>query len=203
MNRSTNRYYLRSESTFSPLTPSVVRKILLKATVYIATTLDGFIARENGDIDWLPTEADSGEDYGYAAFMQTVDALIMGRNTFEKVLTFGDWPYSKKPVVVLSSQTVGIPAHLADSVEWMTGATPDIVARLAARGYRHLYIDGGVTVQRFLEAGLIHRLIISRIPVLIGRGIPLFGPLRQDVTLRHIETRHYPNGIVQSEYAID
>jgi dihydrofolate reductase len=127
---------------------------------------------------------------------------VMGRHTFEKVLSFDDWPYPTKPVGVLSGRPVDIPAPIADSVEWMSGEPGDIVVRLAARGCRHLYIDGGVTVQRFPDAGLIHKLIISRIPVLIGRGIPLFGPLRRDIPLRHIETRHYPDGIVQSDYEI-
>jgi dihydrofolate reductase len=176
----------------------------LKTTVYIATSLDGFIARENGDLDWLPTEADpnSGEDYGYATFMSSIDALVMGRNTFEKVLTFGDWPYGNKRVVVLSTKSLTIPANISGSVECMSGSPAEIVARLAARGLRHLYIDGGTTVQRFLDAGAIQRLIITRIPILIGQGISLFGPLRQDIRLRHVETRQFSTGLVQSEYEV-
>lgn len=170
--------------------------------VFIATSLDGFIARENGDIDWLPADPDNTEDYGYAAFMNSVDALVMGRNTFEKVLTFGEWPYQKKPVIVLSHRPLDIPASLADCVESMSGEPADILARLSARGYRHLYLDGGITIQRFLAAGLVHRIILTRIPILSGRGIPLFGPLPHDLALRHTGTRSYPNGIVQSEYEI-
>lgn len=176
----------------------------LKATVYIAATLDGFIARENGGIDWLPSEsgAVSSEDYGYETFMRSVDVLVIGRHTFEKVLTFGDWPYSNKRVVVLSTQPLTIPPRISDSVECMSGSPTEIVARLAARGHRQLYVDGGLTVQRFLEAGAIQRLIITRIPVLIGQGISLFGPLRQDIRLRHVETRQYSTGLVQSEYEV-
>jgi len=175
----------------------------LKATAFIATSLDGFIARENGDLDWLPAETDaSGEDYGYGALMTSVDALVMGRRTFEKVLSFNDWPYSNKRVVVLSTQSLTIPAHLTDSVECLAGSPQEIVAGLAARGHRSLYIDGGQTVQQFLEAGVIQRLIITRIPILIGQGIPLFGRLRQDIWLRHVETRQYPTGLVQSEYEV-
>lgn len=175
-----------------------------RTTVYIATSLDGFIARTNGDIDWLPQDADiaADGDHGYEALMESVDALVMGRHTFEKVLTFGGWHYGEKPVVVLGTQPVPIPSRLPSTVEWMSGTPTDIVTRLAARGHHHLYIDGGVTIQRFLEAGLIQRLIITRIPILIGRGIPLFGPLDEDIRLHHIQTRSFPSGLVQSEYEV-
>jgi dihydrofolate reductase len=166
--------------------------------------LDGFIARENGDLDWLPAGGgvSADEDYGYKTFMSTVDALVMGRHTYEKVRTFGDWPYGDKPVVVLSTRQLTIPPFLAKSVESMSGTPAEVLARLAARGARHLYVDGGKTIQLFLDAGAIQRLIITRIPVLIGQGIPLFGPLQRDVRLRHIETRQYASGLVQSEYEV-
>ena len=179
----------------------------MKASAYVATSLDGYIARENGDLDWLPgggsdDSNDSNEDYGYQAFMDTVDVLVMGRNTYEKVLTFGDWPYGDKRVVVLSSRTLDIPSRLAQSVESMSGSPAELVRRLLERGARHLYVDGGKTIQGFLEAGLLQELTITRVPVLIGSGIPLFGPLRWDVKLRHIETRHFANGLVQSRYEV-
>ena len=176
----------------------------VKVSVYIATSLDGFIARANGDLDWLRSgdDASTGDDYGYQAFMDSVDVVVMGRNTFEKVLTFDRWPYSTKKVVVLSSGAPEIPQHLADSVELLSLAPPDVVERLAAQGARHLYVDGGKTIQRFLNAGLINELIITRIPVLIGAGIPLFGPIKSDIQLKHIETRQFENGFVQSRYRI-
>jgi dihydrofolate reductase len=175
-----------------------------KATVFIATSLDGFIARENGEIDWLPTGADTKfEDYGYAAFMESVDALVMGRKTYETVRSFGAWPYGKKPVVVLSSKKVDIPKDLAKSVTAMSGNVAAIVSHLEALGMKHFYVDGGVTIQKFLNAGMIDRLIITRIPVLIGSGIPLFGKLENgDVKLGHVATRTYPSGLVQSEYVV-
>lgn len=178
----------------------------MKTTVYIATSMDGFIAREDGGLDWLSGHAEEsaagGEDYGYKAFMATVDALVMGRNTYETVLSFGGWPYEDKAVIVLSSRNLEIPERLAGTVTAMSGTPQEIVDRLAARGMRHLYIDGGHTVQRFLEAGLINKFIITRIPVLIGRGIPLFGPLRHDVRLRHLETISWKTGLVQSHYEV-
>lgn len=176
----------------------------MKSSVYIATSLDGFIARENGDIDWLPgvNTDGSGEDYGYKEFMDTVDILVMGRHTYEKVLTFNEWPYGNKPVVVLSSGSVNIPGHISQTVKSMSGSPSELVNQLSERGARHLYIDGGKTIQRFLDAGLIQQLIITRVPILIGSGIPLFGPLKRDILLRHIETREFASGLVQSKYEI-
>ena len=171
----------------------------MKASVFIATSLDGFIARANGDLDWLPPGG--GEPHGYDEFMATVDALVIGRKTFETVLTFDTWPYGEKPVFVLSTRTLA-PAPLGAVVERMSGAPADIVSQLAARGIRHIYVDGGITIQRFLQGGLIQRLTITRIPVLLGDGIPLFGALQRDIALRHVATRQYASGLVQSEYAV-
>jgi dihydrofolate reductase len=172
----------------------------MRATVFIGTSLDGFIARPNGDLDWLP--AGGGEPHGYDEFIASVDALVIGRKTFEKVLTFEAWPYGDKRVVVLSSRPIDLSAAGRAVVEQMAGPPAEIVAQLAATGAHHLYVDGGITIQRFLQAGLIQRLIITRVPVLIGDGIPLFGTLPRDIRLRHVATRQYPSGLVQSEYAV-
>jgi dihydrofolate reductase len=170
------------------------------ASVFVGTSLDGFIARPNGDFDFLPSGG--GEPHGYDEFIATVDAIVMGRNTFETVLTLGAWPYGDKRVVVLSSRPVDLAAARGGVLEQMTGPPEQIVAQLAASGAHHLYIDGGITIQQFLRAGLIQRLTITRVPVLIGEGIPLFGSLPHDVRLRHITTRHYPSGLVSSEYHV-
>ena len=172
----------------------------MKASVFVGTSLDGFIARPNGEFDFLP--ADGGEPHGYTEFIATVDAIVMGRNTFETVLTMTPWPYGKKRVVVLSSRPLDLSTTVAAYVEQMSGSPAEIVAKLAATGAHHIYIDGGITIQRFLRAGLIQRLIITRVPVLIGEGIPLFGALPHDICLRHIATRQYPSGLVSSEYHI-
>lgn len=178
----------------------------MKASVYIATSLDGFIARENGELDWLPGsdgESDSGgEDYGYHAFMDSVDALVMGRNTFELVLSFGQWSYGNKRVIILSSKPLQIPSHLPPTVESTLCSPSELVQNLSEEGLQHLYIDGGKTIQSFLNAGLIQELIITKIPVLIGSGIPLFGPLDDDKKLRHVESLTYENGFVQSKYEV-
>jgi dihydrofolate reductase len=171
----------------------------VKASVFVGTSLDGFIARANGDLDFLPPGG--GEPHGYDEFMATVDALVMGRKTFETVLAFATWPYGEKPVFVLSTRPLAL-APPGAVVERMSGAPADIVSLLDARGIRHIYVDGGNTIQRFLQAGLIQRLIITRVPVLIGAGIPLFGALPRDIPLRHVATRHYAGGLVQSEYVV-
>lgn len=173
----------------------------MKASVFIATSLDGFIARPDDGLDWLPM--DGGEPHGYAEFIATVDAIVMGRRTFEIVRGFDSWPYGPTPVIVLTTRPAALRAPDGVACEFMSGSPGQIVARLEQRGMKHLYIDGGVTIQRFLAAGLIQRLIITRIPVLLGSGIPLFGPLPHDVRLRHIATRSFPSGPVQSEYVID
>jgi dihydrofolate reductase len=172
----------------------------MTASVFIGTSVDGFIARPNGDLDFLPPGG--GEPHGYDEFMASVDALVIGRNTFEKVLTFPAWPYGDKRVVVLSSRPLDLSAVVGGVVEQMSGSPADIVSKLAARGVRHIYVDGGITIQRFLRAGLIQRLIITRVPVLIGEGIPLFGALPHDIRLHHVATRHYASGLVQSEYQV-
>ena len=172
----------------------------MKASVFIGTSVDGFIARPDGALDFLP--AGGGEPHGYDEFIASVDAIVIGRNTFETVLKFPDWPYGSKRVVVLSSRPVDVSAVRGGRVEQIAGSPAEIVAKLEATGTRHIYVDGGVTIQRFLRAGLIQRLIITRVPVLIGRGIPLFGALSSDIRLRHVETRSYASGLVKTEYEV-
>ena len=177
----------------------------MKTSVYIATSFDGFIAREDGSLDWLPGndgESDESEDYGYSAFIASVDALVMGRHTFEMVMSFGGWHYGDTPVIVLSSRPDDIGKNLPRTVEVHHWSSREAVDHLAARGYQHLYIDGGVTIQGFLQTGLLDEIIVTRVPILLGRGIPLFGPLLQDIKLEHVETTAYESGMVQSCYRI-
>jgi dihydrofolate reductase len=171
----------------------------VKASVFVGTSVDGFIARVNNDLDFLPPGG--GEAHGYEEFMATVDALVLGRNTFDIVLGFEAWPYGAKPVFVLSTRELP-PLPRGAVAERMSGEPAEVLAQLEARGIRHVYVDGGVTIQRFLRAGLIQSLTITRVPVLIGTGIPLFGALPRDVVLRHVATRQYASGLVQSEYVV-
>lgn len=176
----------------------------MKVSVYIATSLDGFIARENGDLDWLPEpeiEGD-GEDYGFQEFMDSIDTLVMGRNTFEMVISSGMWLYRNMKVVVLSSNPVKIPGDLTNTVKVQSCSPSELVKQLSASGVKHIYVDGGKTIQGFLNERLVQQIIITRIPVLIGKGIPLFGPVIKDIKLQHIKTNSFPDGIVQSRYIV-
>jgi dihydrofolate reductase len=171
----------------------------MKMSAFVGTSLDGFIARRNGQYDFLP--ADGGEPHGYDEFMASVDTVLIGRNTFEVVLKLPSWPYSGKRVVVLSHRPLEL-SKGAERVEQMSGEPSQIAAQLVASGAKHLYVDGGITVQEFLRAGLIRQITITRVPVLIGEGIPLFGALTHDIRLRHLGTRQYKSGLVTSEYEV-
>lgn len=176
-----------------------------KVSVFIATSLDGYIARPNGDIDWLDAAnatIPEGEDCGYGSLMESVDALAMGRNTFEKVLSFGSWPYGKVPVTVLSSKPITFPITIPDTVKHSSEDPLSLCKRLGDEGKKHVYVDGGNTIQRFLSAGLVDEITITLIPVIIGVGIPLFASVNTDVALVCIGVRAYDFGFVQLKYAV-
>lgn len=177
----------------------------MKVSVYIATSLDGFIARKNGDLDWLDAASErvpESEDCGYFHFIESVDVLVMGRKTFEQVLSFGQWPYDDKPVIVLSSKAIEIPEEVEKTVSHSSESAKALCSRLSADGIKHLYIDGGITIQRFLAAGMVDDITITLIPVILGGGRPLFGDLVKDVLLRHVETKTYDFDFVQLKYQV-
>lgn len=175
---------------------------MLELSAHLAISLDGFIARSDGSMDWLrgggprpPAEAER-----YQVFMQGMDGIVLGRGTFDVVRQLPVWPYAMKPVVVLSRRTPEVPEAAPCPVEHMSGTPSEVVAQLSARGWTRLYVDGGKVVRQFLAAGLLHRLVLNRVPVLLGSGIPLFGALPADLWLEHVRTEAYPGGLVQSEY---
>ena len=172
----------------------------MKLSVFCGVSVDGFLARPDNSLDFL--ETGEQEPHGFDEFYASVDVLVIGRKTFEVVLGFGAWPYGKKPVVVLSGRPLDFSSVKGGVVEQMSGEPAEIVKQLKSRGFKHAYIDGGATIQRFLAAGCIDRLVVTRVPVLIGAGIPLFGPVPRDIHLRHVATRCYKGGLVQSEYEI-
>lgn len=172
----------------------------MPCSVFVGVSVDGFLARPDGSVDFL--HAGEGVPHGFEEFYASVDAIVFGRRTWEWVLAYGEWMYGTMRVVALSSRPLDFSRYPEARLEQMSGEPAEIVAQLAASGAHHLYIDGGVTIQRFLRAGCIDRLIVTRVPVLIGQGIPLFGALPHDVPLRHVATRSYEGGLVQSEYEI-
>ncbi len=177
----------------------------MKASVFVGCSLDGFIARPDGALDWLmgpPAPDCAPPEHGYDAFMAGIDTVLMGRKTFETVLAMGIWPYAGKRVVVLSTTLAALPASVAGQAEVRRGPVAALAAQLAADGCQGLYVDGGATIQAFLRAGLIDDITISRLPVLIGAGIALFGALPHDVKLEHLRSTIYAGGMVQSAYRV-
>ncbi|MEP2989276.1 MAG: dihydrofolate reductase family protein [Parasphingorhabdus sp.] len=172
--------------------------------MFIATSLDGYIAREDGNLDWLDAASrtiPSGEDLGYEVFMTPIDAIIMGRNSFEKVQSFGDWPY-KKHTFILSNSLTTVPDELAENLDILSGSPKDIVSKIRKKGFENLYVDGGVTIQNFLQAGLITDLTITTIPIILGNGLPLFGDLSSDVQLSLTAYKGFDFGFTQSSYDV-
>ena len=171
-------------------------------TVYIATSIDGYIARENGSIDWLmelPNPANS--DYGFSEFLDRIDGIIMGRKSFETVLGFNEWPYIKRlPIFVLSDTLHELPPNVSAKVEIVRGELKKIIALLQDKGINNLYVDGGKTIQGFLKEDLIDEMIITRIPILLGSGIPLFDKNNVELKFEHIGTEVYNNMLVRSRY---
>lgn len=163
-------------------------------------SVDGFLARPDHVLDFL--DAGGQEPHGFEEFYADVDVIVIGRKTFEVVLTFGEWPYGEKAVIVLSSRLLDFSSVKGGVVGQMSGEPGEIVSQLKSRGFKHAYIDGGTTIQRFLAAGCIDRLVITRVPVLIGAGVPLFGPLPRDILLHHVATRSFEGGLVQTEYEL-
>lgn len=177
----------------------------LISSVFIATSLDGFIARKDGSIDWLDDAnkmVPRGTDLGYEAFMKGIDILIMGRNSYEKVRSFGFWPYGDKPVIVLTSRELHIPEDLVGTVSSSSETPRELSERLAIEGFQRAYIDGGYTIQQFLNDGLIDDITITTIPVILGDGISLFEKTNKDILLKHTNTKSYEFGFVQTSYNV-
>ena len=177
----------------------------MRASVFIATSLDGFIARKDGSVDWLMAAStpDDAEDYGFKAFFESVDCMVMGRNTMDIVLGFGEWPYEGKRVVVLSNTLKEVPDGLVGKIELYAGSLQELTTKLASEGCQRLYVDGGKTIQSFINESLITDMTINTIPILLGEGLSLFGPTPHDIHLKHTSTHSYPSGFVISSYEID
>lgn len=171
----------------------------MRTSVYVGASLDGFIARNNGDIDWLVTFENNEVSESYRNFISKIDAIVMGRGTFEKVLTFPSWPYEKK-VFVLSTSLTKVPDVVKEKATLLSMKPKELLKHLSNRGFKSLYIDGGQVIQSFLREDLIDELTVTRIPVLIGNGIPLFGHLENDLHFKHLRSEVLSNGLVESRY---
>jgi len=180
-----------------------MKKPAVNVSVFIAASLDGYIARQDGDVSWLDEyePLSEGDDAGYSEIFNRVDALVLGRGSFEKVLEF-DWPYGGKPITVLSSSLTEVPEKLKDSVRIDNSAPLKFLEKLEAEGYQDIYLDGGQVIQSFLREGLVDDITLTIIPVLLGQGIPLFGRLEKDIKLKLQESRSWDNGFVQLKYKV-
>lgn len=173
----------------------------MKNSVFIATSLDGFIADKNGNIDWLHKIPNpNNDDLGYIAFTNSIDAIVMGRTTFETVCSFDiDWPYTK-PVFVLSTTLTKVPENLKDKVFLINGTLTEVLKSIHKKGYQKLYIDGGKTIQSFLKEDLIDELIITTIPIVLGGGFRLFGDLPKELNLELVASKTFLNQLQQTHY---
>lgn len=168
--------------------------------VYIATSIDGYIARKDGNLDWLMEIPDpENSDYGFSEFMDRIDGIIIGRNTYETVIGFDQWPYTK-PVFILSNTLKEVAGDVKRKAEIVSGKLEIIIDSLRKKGFENLYIDGGRTIQSFLQQNLIDELILTRIPIILGSGIPLFVSMDREIGFNHIETEIFDNTMVKSRY---
>lgn len=170
-------------------------------SVFIAVSLDGYIADKNDGLDWLQSIPNpDGIDMGYQNQIDRIDALVMGRNTLSVVLSFGiDWPYTK-PVFVLSNSLTEVPTGYEDKIILLNGDLNKVISNIKEQGFKHLYIDGGVTIQNFLKQDLIDEMIITTIPILLGGGASLFGDLLQPLNFKLQKSEVFLDQIVQSHY---
>lgn len=168
--------------------------------VYVAMSLDGYIATSDGGVGWLDEIPNpSGDDYGYAAFMKGIDALLIGRNSFEKLLTFDGWFYDK-PVMVASNSLEKIPDHLQEKAFLVRGSLEEVIQQVHDKGHDNIYLDGGMLVQSCLRADLVDQMILTQVPILLGEGIPLFGSLDQPLNFRLVSSVVFNNHLVQSHF---
>jgi dihydrofolate reductase len=172
---------------------------MTSAHVYIGTSLDGFIARTDGDISWLVKFADSDAVDAYNEFIATIDVIVIGRGTFETVLGFPFWPYDK-PVFVLSRTLTDLPDELRAKAKISSMEPSELLQPLSDECFSAAYVDGGKVIQSFLAADLIDSLVIAKVPVVIGSGLSLFGSLNTDIEFEHVRTSTYSNGLVRSYY---
>ncbi|OJU79980.1 MAG: hypothetical protein BGO10_01405 [Chlamydia sp. 32-24] len=169
-----------------------------KISIYIATSIDGYIARKDGSLDWLDRVGGFDEDYGFKKLLDSIDAVILGRKTYEVAAPVPDWPYKGKRLFVLSHSL----KNVREGVELFQGDLTQLISQLYLDGIKHIWIDGGATISQFLNLGMVDSMILSVIPVLLGEGIPLFHAIGKELPCRLVSSHSYPSGLVQSNYEI-
>lgn len=169
-----------------------------RVTYYVASSVDGFVAPADGSVDWLEQAHLAGEDYGYNAFYESVDALLFGRRTYAQVQSFGEWPYPGKPCLVLSrdEQPDEDPA-----VEFTTAQPEQVLEQLDRDGRTHIWLVGGANLAgSFLDRNLISDFVITVVPTLLGSGLPLLGQSGAARQLELVSEKCFENGAVQLHY---
>lgn len=169
-----------------------------KISIYLATSIDGYIARKDGNLDWLDRVGGFDEDYGFQKLLDSIDAVILGRNTYEVAASVLDWPYKGKRIVVLSRSLKTV----REEAELFQGDLTQLISQLHSDGIQHIWIDGGVTISQFLELQMVDCITLSVIPIILGSGIPLFRAMGQELACRLISSQSYPSGLVQLKYEI-
>jgi dihydrofolate reductase len=173
-----------------------------KVSIFVATSVDGFIAREDGDVSWLESfdSMGDGEDGGFANFFSQIDLMVVGRATFEKVMSFDTWLYGEKPIWVVSRTLSSLPEGFNGNVKIINASPSEILQSAQTQGFQHIYLDGGKLIQSFLKEELADELTITRVPILLGKGIPLFGLLEKELRLELIKVTSWQNGFIGEKY---
>jgi dihydrofolate reductase len=169
-----------------------------KISIYIATSIDGFIAREDGSLDWLESVGDPHEDYGFKRFIDSIDGVILGRKTYEVAAPVQEWPYTGKRLIILSNTLKTV----REGAELYSGSLPQLISKLHDEGVKHIWIDGGETIAQFLQLKLVNEMTLSIIPIILGRGIALFKNLKEELPCQLLSTNSFPSGLVQVTYSI-
>lgn len=185
----------------------------MKCSVYIATSADGYIATPDGSVEWLHSsgkkDADmsNNPDMGFAKFVNSVDCMIMGRKCMQVIASFDipdeQWPYRDIKIYTISNSLTEPPANLVGKVEMYSGDIKSLINKLEQQGFKHAYIDGGATITSFINLKLINEMTITKAPILLGEGIPLFGKLNNTINLKNAESVNFPNDFIQVKYDVD
>ena len=190
----------------------------MKCSMFIAPSVDGFIAKEDGGVDWLETVGDSVSKIdekselmkyfndSFKNYMKSIDCMIMGRKLMEVLSSFNlspeQWPYGDIRIIAISDTLNKVPKNLSKYVEMYSGSIPTLISKLEKQGYKKAYIDGGITITSFFNLGLINEITLTLAPILLGRGIPLFGNFSKQIKLTDAKATAFPNNFIELKYKV-